>query len=30
VPGNRGKKDPARVRAFIAAALRGFADAIAD
>ena len=29
VPGNRGKKDPARVRAFIAAALRGFADAIA-
>jgi phosphoribosylanthranilate isomerase len=25
VPGNRGKKDPARVRAFIAAALRGFA-----
>ena len=26
VPGNRGKKDPARVRAFIAAALRGFAD----
>lgn len=28
VPGNRGKKDPARVRAFIAAALRGFAAAI--
>ena len=28
VPGNRGKKDPARVRAFIAAALRGFADMI--
>jgi phosphoribosylanthranilate isomerase len=26
VPGKRGKKDPARVRAFIAAALRGFAD----
>jgi phosphoribosylanthranilate isomerase len=25
VAGNRGKKDPARVRAFIAAALRGFA-----
>lgn len=25
VPGRRGKKDPARVRAFIAAALRGFA-----
>jgi len=25
VPGNRGKKDPARVRAFVAAALRGFA-----
>ena len=25
VPGQRGKKDPARVRAFIAAALRGFA-----
>ena len=30
VPGNRGKKDPARVRAFIAAALRGFADVIAS
>jgi phosphoribosylanthranilate isomerase len=30
VPGNRGKKDAARVRAFIAAALRGFADAIAS
>lgn len=28
VPGHRGKKDPARVRAFIAAALRGFAAAI--
>ena len=28
VPGNRGRKDPARVRAFVAAALRGFADAI--
>jgi phosphoribosylanthranilate isomerase len=28
VPGNRGKKDPARVRAFIAAALRGFAAVI--
>jgi phosphoribosylanthranilate isomerase len=28
VPGNRGRKDPARVRAFIAAALRGFADMI--
>src|ERR1700674_3213943 len=28
VPGNRGKKDPARGRAFIAAALRGFADMI--
>ena len=28
VPGMRGKKDPARVRAFIAAALRGFADTI--
>ena len=28
VPGNRGKKDPPRVRAFIAAALRGFADMI--
>jgi phosphoribosylanthranilate isomerase len=25
VPGQRGKKDPARVRAFVAAALRGFA-----
>jgi len=29
LPENRGKKDPARVRAFIAAALRGFAYAIA-
>jgi phosphoribosylanthranilate isomerase len=28
VPGHRGKKDPARVRAFIAAALRGFAAVI--
>jgi phosphoribosylanthranilate isomerase len=28
LPGSRGKKDPARVRAFIAAALRGFADMI--
>jgi phosphoribosylanthranilate isomerase len=28
VPGQRGKKDPARVRSFIAAALRGFADTI--
>jgi phosphoribosylanthranilate isomerase len=28
VPGERGKKDPARVRAFIAAALRGFAAMI--
>ena len=28
VPGNRGRKDPARVRAFTAAALRGFADMI--
>ncbi len=28
VPGQRGKKDPARVRAFIAAALRGFAAMI--
>jgi len=28
VAGNRGKKDPARVRAFVAAALRGFADMI--
>jgi phosphoribosylanthranilate isomerase len=26
VPGNRGKKDPARVRAFIAAAKRAFAE----
>jgi len=26
IPGHRGKKDPARVRAFIAAAKRGFAD----
>jgi phosphoribosylanthranilate isomerase len=26
VPANRGKKDPARVRAFIAASLRAFAD----
>ena len=26
IPGNRGKKDPARVRAFIAAARRGFAQ----
>ena len=26
VPGNRGKKDPARVRAFIAAATRAFAE----
>ncbi|MBF6561376.1 MAG: phosphoribosylanthranilate isomerase [Candidatus Binataceae bacterium] len=28
VPGSRGKKDPLRVRAFIAAALRGFATLI--
>ena len=28
IVGQRGKKDPARVRAFIAAALRGFADVI--
>jgi phosphoribosylanthranilate isomerase len=28
VPGQRGRKDPARVRAFVAAALRGFAAAI--
>jgi len=28
VPGRRGKKDPARVRAFIAAALRGFAEVL--
>jgi phosphoribosylanthranilate isomerase len=28
VPGNRGKKDPARVRAFVAAAMRGFAAMI--
>ena len=28
IPGERGKKDPARVRAFIANALRGFAAAI--
>jgi phosphoribosylanthranilate isomerase len=28
VPGHRGKKDPARVRAFVAAALRGFAAVI--
>jgi phosphoribosylanthranilate isomerase len=28
VPGQRGKKDPARVRAFVAAALRGFAAVI--
>ncbi len=28
IPGQRGKKDPARVRAFIAAALRAFASAI--
>ena len=28
VAGKRGKKDPARVRAFIAAALRGFADVL--
>ncbi|HEY2524817.1 MAG TPA: phosphoribosylanthranilate isomerase [Candidatus Binataceae bacterium] len=28
VAGNRGRKDPARVRAFVAAALRGFADAV--
>ena len=28
VPGRRGHKDPARVRAFVAAALRAFADAI--
>jgi phosphoribosylanthranilate isomerase len=27
-PGQRGKKDPARVRAFVAAALRGFASVI--
>src|SRR5229473_111945 len=30
VPGNRGKKNAARVRAFIGAALHGFADAIAS
>jgi phosphoribosylanthranilate isomerase len=28
VPGQRGKKDPAKVRAFIAAALRGFAEVL--
>jgi phosphoribosylanthranilate isomerase len=28
VPGKRGRKDPARVRSFVAAALRGFADVI--
>jgi phosphoribosylanthranilate isomerase len=28
IPGNRGKKDPARVRAFVAAAMRGFATMI--
>jgi phosphoribosylanthranilate isomerase len=28
VPGRRGRKDPARVRAFVAAALRGFAAAV--
>ncbi len=28
LPGHRGKKDPARVRAFVAAALRGFAAVI--
>lgn len=28
VPGRHGKKEPARVRAFIAAALRGFAAVI--
>jgi len=28
IPGQRGKKDPTRVRAFIAAALRGFAAAL--
>ncbi|HYR79987.1 MAG TPA: phosphoribosylanthranilate isomerase [Candidatus Dormibacteraeota bacterium] len=28
MPGQRGKKDPARVRAFIAAALRGFAEVL--
>jgi phosphoribosylanthranilate isomerase len=28
IPGQRGRKDLARVRAFIAKALRGFADAI--
>ena len=28
IPGNRGKKDPARVRAFVAAAMRGFAAMI--
>lgn len=28
VPGNRGKKDPARVRAFVAAAMRAFAAMI--
>jgi phosphoribosylanthranilate isomerase len=27
-PGQRGKKDPARVQAFVAAALRGFASVI--
>jgi phosphoribosylanthranilate isomerase len=26
IPGQRGKKDPARVRAFVAAAKRGFAQ----
>jgi len=28
IPGQRGRKDPARVRAFVAAALRGFAAAL--
>jgi phosphoribosylanthranilate isomerase len=28
LPGHRGKKDPARVRAFIAASLRGFAEVL--
>ena len=28
VPGQRGKKDPDRVRAFIAASLRGFAEVL--
>jgi phosphoribosylanthranilate isomerase len=30
IPGKRGKKDPTRVRAFIGAALRGFAEILTD